>query len=93
MNKVKKVPMRRFLGCGESFPKKELIRVVREPDGKVSVDFRGKVNGRGAYLCRNVDCLKKAQKSGRIARNLESAIPDEVYARLEKELLAGDGDE
>lgn len=93
MNKVKKVPLRRCLGCGESFPKKELIRVVREPDGKVTLDFRGKVNGRGAYLCRNTDCLKKAQKANRIARSLEAEIPDEVYERLAQDLCAGDRDE
>lgn len=93
MNKAKKVPLRRCLGCGESFPKKELIRVVREPDGNVTLDFRGKVNGRGAYLCRNTDCLKKAQKANRIARNLEVEIPEEVYARLTEELEAGDSNE
>lgn len=93
MNKVKKVPLRRCLGCGESFPKKELIRVVREPDGKVSVDFRGKMNGRGAYVCRSVECLRKAQKARRLSRSLEVEIPDEVYARLEEEMAEGDDDE
>lgn len=93
MNKVKKVPLRRCLGCGESFPKKELIRVVREPDGKVTLDFRGKVNGRGAYLCRKTECLKKAQKANRLSRSLEADIPEEVYARLAEELEEADRDE
>jgi hypothetical protein len=89
----KKIPMRRCLGCMESFPKKELIRVVRKPDGEVSLDFRGKVSGRGAYVCRRVDCLKKAEKARRLSRALECEIPDDVMERLRAEMESGDGDE
>ncbi len=93
MNQTKKVPMRRCLGCMESFPKKELIRIVRCPDASVAVDFRGKVSGRGAYICRNTDCLKKAEKARRLSRALECDIPEEVMDRLRAELEAGDRDE
>lgn len=79
---LKKIPMRQCLGCREMKPKKELIRVVKTPDGSISVDLRGKVSGRGAYVCRSKDCLKKATKSKALERNLEVAIPDEVYESL-----------
>ena len=90
MIQQKKPPMRRCLGCMESFPKKELIRVVRQPDGTVSLDFRGKVSGRGAYVCRRVECLKKAEKAKRLSRALECEIPDEVMERLRAEMESGD---
>lgn len=93
MNQVKKVPMRRCLGCMESFPKKELIRVVRQPDASVILDFRGKVSGRGAYVCRSTDCLKKAEKARRLSRALECEIPQDVMDRLRAELEAGDSDD
>lgn len=85
---VKKMPMRRCLGCGESFPKKDLIRVVHTPDDTICLDFRGKVSGRGAYICKKAACLKKAKKAGRYERNLGCEIPDSVYEELEKELIA-----
>lgn len=88
--KTKKVPLRRCVGCMQSFEKRDLIRVVRSPEGEVSLDFGGKKSGRGAYLCRNRACLKKAIKSKRIERNLECTIPDEVYERLEGELLTNE---
>ncbi len=92
--KPKKIPVRRCTGCGESFPKKELIRVVRSPEGDVSVDLVGKKSGRGAYVCRNPQCLKKALRSGRIAKNLECEIPAEVMDAIEAEVAAcGVGDE
>ena len=84
--KKKKIPMRQCLGCNEHFPKSELLRVVRGPDGTVALDFTGKKSGRGAYICKNVTCLQKAQKSKRLARNLECEIPEDVYASLEVEL-------
>ena len=93
MIKPKKTPERRCVGCGQSFPKKDLVRIVREPDGNVTVDFRGKVSGRGAYVCKSADCLRKAEKSKRIAHSLETEIPPEVYERLREEIEAGDGDE
>ncbi len=82
----KKIPMRTCCGCRESFPKKELVRIVRQPDKELKVDLTGKLNGRGAYICRNVSCLKKAVKTGSIARSLEISITDEIYKRLEEEL-------
>ena len=84
--KAKKQPERRCIGCGEHFPKASLIRIVRAPDGSVSLDFTGKKAGRGAYLCRSADCMKKARKSRRAEQNLECHIPDEVYDALEGEL-------
>ena len=82
----KKTPMRKCTGCGEMKPKKELVRVVRSPEGDISLDLTGKKNGRGAYVCRDVQCLKKARKSKRIERAFECAIPDEVYGRMEQEM-------
>ena len=85
----KKIPQRQCMGCRERKPKKEMIRVVRGTDGTVSLDFSGKMNGRGAYICPNLECLKKVQKSKALERSLEVPIPDEVYARLQKEMVAG----
>ncbi len=84
--KQKKQPLRRCIGCGEHFEKRILIRIVRAPDMSVSLDFTGKKSGRGAYLCRNAACLKKARKSRRAEQNLECTIPDAVYDALEMEL-------
>lgn len=86
MAQVKKIPLRRCLGCGESFPKKELIRVIRAPDGTVSLDFTGKKSGRGAYVCRSLACFKRARKANRFAASLEVAIPPEVLDALEEEI-------
>ena len=90
--KPRKIPMRQCLGCNEHKPKAELIRVVRSPEGEVLLDLTGKKSGRGAYICRDVKCLKKARKSGRIAHNLECEISPEVYDSMEAELTGG-GDE
>ena len=87
----KKIPMRQCVGCREMKPKKELIRVVRSPEGAVSLDFGGKMNGRGAYLCPNPECLKKALRSKALDRSLEVTIPEDVYHRLEKEMEAAGG--
>lgn len=84
--KKRKIPERQCLGCNAHKPKGELLRVVRTPEGDVRLDFGGKMNGRGAYICRDVECLKKARKSRRIDRNLTCEIPEEVYDRMEKEL-------
>ena len=86
----KKIPQRQCMGCRERKPKKELIRIVRTPDGVVTLDFGGKMNGRGAYICPNPECLKKVQKSKALDRSLEVPIPDEVYERLQKEMEAGE---
>ena len=82
----RKIPERRCSGCGVSFPKSSLLRVVRSPDGTVSLDFTGKKSGRGAYVCRSVQCFKKARKAKRFERSLECEIPEEVYDALEREL-------
>jgi len=87
----KKIPMRQCLGCREMKPKRELIRVVRSPEGEISLDFRGKSPGRGAYLCPDPQCLKKALKARALERAFSAQIPDEIYARLEQEMEAGDG--
>ncbi|MBE6576092.1 MAG: YlxR family protein [Ruminococcaceae bacterium] len=74
------------MGCNEKKPKPDLLRVVRAPDGSVSLDFTGKKSGRGAYICRDVRCLQKAVKTRRLSRSLECEIPDEVFAAMEEEL-------
>ena len=86
----KKIPMRQCLGCREMKPKKELIRVVRAPEGTISLDFRGKAPGRGAYLCRSGECLKKALKSKALERAFSAQIPPEVHERLQREMEVGD---
>ena len=85
----KKIPQRQCMGCRERKEKRELIRVVRAPDGSVSLDFRGKAPGRGAYICPDMACLKKALRSKALDRSLETAIPEEIYARLEQEMEEG----
>ena len=85
----KKIPQRQCMGCRERREKRQLIRVVRSPEGEVSLDFSGKKNGRGAYLCPDAQCLKKAIKAKSLDRSLEVTIPQEIYDRLEKEMEAG----
>ena len=86
MEKIKRVPLRRCLGCMQSFPKKDLIRVVRTPENEVLIDITGKKSGRGAYLCRDEACLKKAIKAKRLQTNLEVQIGEELIEALSKEL-------
>ena len=85
----KKIPQRQCMGCRERKAKRDMIRVVRGTDGTVSLDFSGKLNGRGAYVCPDPECLKKAIRAKSLERSLETAIPEEVYARLTKEMEAG----
>ena len=85
----KKIPQRQCMGCRERKAKREMIRVVRMTDGNVSLDFSGKLNGRGAYICPNPECLKKAQKARSLERSLEVPIPEEVYNRLAAEMEGG----
>ena len=82
----KKIPQRQCMGCRERKAKRELIRVVRGTDGNVTLDFGGKAPGRGAYICPNAECLKKALRSKALDRSLEVTIPQEVIDRLEKEM-------
>ena len=84
--KVRKVPTRRCVGCGEHFSKMELIRVVRSPEGVFSLDLTGRAAGRGAYLCKKLDCLQKAKKTKRLEAAFSSKIEDDVYLRLEEKL-------
>ncbi len=87
MATVKKKPQRQCTGCGEMKDKSELIRVIRTPEDKIEVDFTGKKNGRGAYLCNNPDCLAKARKRKSLERSLKMAIPAEVYERISEEMM------
>lgn len=83
---VKKILMRMCLGCGEMKPKKELIRAVKSPEGEISLDLTGKKSGRGAYICRDINCLKLARKAKRFEKSFECRISDEVYDTMEREL-------
>lgn len=83
MEKIKKIPQRKCVGCGERFDKGDLWRVVKSPEGSVSLDKTGRAAGRGAYICKNVKCLQKARKARRLETNLEIAIPEGVYETLE----------
>lgn len=85
--KVKKIPMRMCNGCMEMKPKKELIRIVKSPEGIVAVDLLGKKPGRGAYICKNKECLEKAYKSKRLNKNLETNINEEIYTQLREEIV------
>ncbi len=82
----KKIPLRQCTGCREMKPKRELIRVVRSPQEEISLDFKGKAPGRGAYVCPNMDCLKKAIKSRALERALNTKIPEEIYEQLSEQM-------
>lgn len=83
----KKVPLRRCNGCMEMKPKKELVRVVKNKDGEISLDLTGKKPGRGAYVCKDVECLKKARKARRFEREFACKIPEEIFDMMQEELL------
>ena len=98
--KQKKIPMRKCLGCGEMKPKRELVRIVKAPDtknengeitakGGISLDLTSKMPGRGAYICNNPDCFKKAVKAKRLERAFQTAIPDEVFEQINEEMTKG----
>ena len=87
MPKTKKIPMRMCVGCGEMKPKIELTRIVKTPENDILVDKKGKTNGRGAYICRNTECLNKAIKAKRLERTFETAISEEIYNTLKKDLI------
>lgn len=86
MAQMKRVPLRKCTGCGEMKPKRELVRVVKSPEGEISLDTTGRKPGRGAYVCRNGDCLRAARKARRLERAFSCQIPAEVYDRMEEEL-------
>ena len=81
----KKIPMRQCVGCGAMHDKRDMMRVVKTPEGDIALDFKGKMNGRGAYLCKDVNCLKKAGKNKGLERAFKMSIPEEIVTRLEKE--------
>ena len=87
--KVKKIPMRLCNGCMEMKPKKELIRVVKTNEEEVLVDLTGKKSGRGAYVCKSIECLEKAFKAKRLNKNLQTNISDDIYNKLKEEILNG----
>lgn len=89
----KKIPMRQCIGCREMKEKKELIRVVRSPDESISLDFKGKKSGRGAYLCPDAACLAKAKKSHALSRSFGCQVEDDVYTQLEEQIERGAADE
>ncbi|MCI8476850.1 MAG: YlxR family protein [Oscillospiraceae bacterium] len=86
----KKIPMRQCVGCREMKPKRELIRVVRSPEGEVSLDFKGKKPGRGAYVCPSPECLKRARKAKALERAFSAPLPPEVYEALEDQIQRGE---
>ncbi len=86
MNETKKVPDRKCVGCGEMKPKASLVRIVRSKDGNVFIDPTGKANGRGAYICRDVNCFAKCRKAKRLDKAFGAGVPDSVYASLEEML-------
>ena len=83
---IRKVPLRKCIGCNTSKDKRELIRVVRNAEGEISIDTTGKKPGRGAYICNDINCLKLARKGKKLDKAFDVAISDEIYARLEQEL-------
>ena len=93
MQKPKKTPQRQCIGCREMKEKKSLIRVVRSPEGEISLDSGGRKNGRGAYVCPCAECLRKARKSKALERAFDCAVPAEVYDALESQLGALDGEQ
>lgn len=82
----RKVPLRMCAGCGQMKPKKELVRVVKSPEGEISLDLTGRKPGRGAYICKDINCLKAARKARRFEKSFSCRIPDEVYDGMEEEL-------
>ncbi len=85
---VKKIPTRQCVGCRELKPKGSLIRVIKDENGEISLDLTGKKNGRGAYLCKDISCFKKARKTKGLERSLKQVISDEIYESIEKEMTA-----
>ena len=90
MAKERKIPLRKCSGCGEMKPKAQLVRVVRSPEGDLSMDLTGRKPGRGAYVCRSIDCLRTARKRKALERSFACAIPSEIYDRLEEEMMEGE---
>ncbi|HCT65159.1 MAG TPA: DUF448 domain-containing protein [Lachnospiraceae bacterium] len=90
--KQKKIPLRKCTGCQEMKNKKELVRIVKNEDGEFSLDITGKKPGRGAYICKNVECLEKAQKCKGLERSFKSPVPKDVYQKLREELMESENE-
>lgn len=88
--RARKIPMRQCTGCGVRKEKKELIRIIKTPEDLIEADFTGKKNGRGAYICNSVECLRIAQKHKSLERSLKVTIPAEIYEELEKEMMGSE---
>ncbi len=84
--KAKKIPMRKCIGCMESFPKKELCRIVKTKENEIIFDATGKLNGRGTYICKKTECFEKSIKSKRLSKSLEAEIPEEIYEAIKLEI-------
>lgn len=84
--KKRKIPMRKCLGCGENKSKKDLIRIVKTTEGEIVVDTTGKVNGRGAYICNDPNCLKNAFESKSISKSLKGEVTEEIYTKLQEKI-------
>lgn len=84
--KQKKIPLRKCKGCGEMFDKRTLVRVVRSPEGEISLDLTGKKSGRGAYVCKNAECLRLARKKKAFERELGVTVDDSVFSQMEEEI-------
>ena len=84
---AKKIPMRQCVGCGLMKNKKEMIRVIRNDEGKLELDMTGRKNGRGAYICNDIECLRKARKNKGLERSFKMPVPPEVYEQIEKEFI------
>lgn len=83
----RKIPMRKCIGCMQSFPKKELCRIVKNKENEVKLDLTGKQNGRGTYICKNLQCFEKAIKSKRLSKSIEIEIPESVYEEIKSEIV------
>lgn len=81
----KKIPLRQCVGCGEMVDKREMMRVVKTPEDDITLDFKGKMNGRGAYICKKAECLERALKNNGLERSLKVSIPDEIKMKLKEE--------
>lgn len=84
--KIRKIPMRKCIGCMESFPKKELCRIVKNKENEIQFDAAGKLNGRGTYICKKSECFEKAIKSKRLSKSLEAEIPEDIYESIKAEI-------
>lgn len=89
--KTRKIPMRKCIGCMESFPKKELCRIVKNKENEIQLDMTGKLNGRGTYICKKTECLDKAIKTKRLSKSLEAEIPEEIYEAIRSEIAKNEG--